>query len=82
MPTAATPALVWPRPARSASKVVRKADKQVGFAVIARRWVVKRFFAWINRNRRLAKDFEATIESVEAFLYAASSIILLRRLAR
>ena len=37
--------------------VVRKSDGQVGFAVIARRWVVERFFAWINRNRRLAKDF-------------------------
>jgi transposase len=44
--------------------------------------VVERFFAWINRNRRLAKDFGATIESVEAFLYAASSVLLLRRLAR
>ncbi len=48
---------------------VRKSDNQVGFAVIARRWVVERFFAWINRNRRLAKDFEASIQSVEAFLY-------------
>ena len=63
-------------------EVVRKADNQVGFAVIARRWVVERFFAWINRNRRLAKDFEAAIESVEAFLYAASAVLLLRRLAR
>jgi hypothetical protein len=32
--------------------------------------------------RRLAKDFEATIASAEAFLYAASAMILLRRLAR
>ncbi|MEE3503847.1 IS5 family transposase [Acidiphilium acidophilum] len=74
-----------PRVAEASSirvEVVRKADNQLGFAVIARRWVVERFFAWINRNRRLAKDFEATIESVEAFLYAASSVILLRRLAR
>jgi Transposase DDE domain len=63
-------------------EVVRKADNQVGFAVIARRWVVERFFAWINRSRRLAKDFEKMTESVEAFLYAASSVILLRRLAR
>jgi transposase len=54
----------------------------VGFAVIARRRVVERFFAWINRNRRLAKDFEATIESVEAFLYAASAVLLPRGLAR
>ncbi len=28
---------------------------------------VERFFAWINRNRRLAKDFEATIDSARAF---------------
>jgi transposase len=46
--------------------------------------VVERFFAWINRNRRLAKDFEATIASAETFLYAASVMLLTRtrRLAR
>jgi hypothetical protein len=43
--------------------VVRKSDNQVGFAVIARRWMVERFFASINRNSRLAKNFEASIES-------------------
>lgn len=43
---------------------------------------VERFFAWINRNRRLAKDFEGTIASAEAFLYAASVMLLTRRLAR
>ncbi len=63
-------------------QVVRKPDGQVGFAVHARRRVVERFFAWINRNRRLAKDFEALIPSAEAFLYAASAILSLRRLAR
>jgi transposase len=63
-------------------EIVRKPEGQVGFAVHARRWVIERFFAWINRNRRLAKDFEATIASAEAFLYAASAILLLRRLAR
>ena len=63
-------------------QVVRRSDKQVGFVVLARRWVVERFFAWINRNRRLAKDFEASIASAEAFLYAASSMLLLRRIAR
>jgi putative transposase len=63
-------------------EVVRKPDNQVSFAVIGRRWTVERFFAWLNKNRRLAKDFEATMESAEAFLYAASSVLLLRRLAR
>ncbi len=74
-----------PRVAAASSirvEIVRKPDGQVGFAVHARRWVVERFFAWINRHRRLAKDFEATIASATAFLYAASAILLLRRLAR
>ena len=62
-------------------QIVRKLEGQIGFAVQAKRWVVERFFAWINRNRRLAKDVEATIASAEAFLYAASAILLLRRLA-
>jgi hypothetical protein len=38
--------------------------------------------AWIGRNRRLAKDFEATIDSARAFLYAASVMLLARRIAR
>jgi putative transposase len=65
-----------------AVEIVRKHPDQVGFAVHARRWVVERFFAWINRNRRLAKDVEATIRSDVAFLYAASVMLLTRRLAR
>jgi putative transposase len=63
-------------------EIVRKHPDQVGFAVQPRRWVVERFFAWIGRYRRLAKDFEATITSAEAFLYAASVMLLTRRLAR
>lgn len=51
-------------------KIVHKPTDQIGFAVHARRWVVERFFAWIGRNQRLAKDFEA------------SAIILLCRIAR
>jgi transposase len=43
---------------------------------------VERFFARVNRNRRLAKDFEATITSATAFLYAACVMLLARRLAR
>jgi len=65
-----------------AIEVITKIADQVGFQVLPRRWVVERFFAWINRNRRLAKDFEATIASAQAFLYAASVMLLTRRLAR
>jgi len=38
-----------------AVEIVRKSPSQIGFAVQPRRWVVERFFAWSNRNRRLAK---------------------------
>ena len=55
-------------------EMVRKNPDQIGFAVQPRRWVVERFFAWSGRNPRLAKDFEASIESVRAFLYPASDI--------
>jgi transposase len=67
---------------RIAVEIVKKKPDQVGFAVHPRRWVVERFFAWLGRNRRLAKDFEATIASATAFLYAASVLLLTRRLAR
>ena len=65
-----------------AVEIVRKNPDQIGFAANPRRWVVERFFAWIGRNRRLAKDFEATIDSARAFLYAASVMLLVRRIAR
>ncbi|CAH2601861.1 protein of unknown function [Rhodovastum atsumiense] len=65
-----------------AIEIVRKPAGQVGFAVHPRRWVVERCFAWLGRNRRLARDFEATIASATAFLYAASVMLLTRRLAR
>ena len=67
---------------RIAVEIVRKQPDQVGFAVHPRRWVVERLFAWLGRNRRLAKDFEATLASASAFLYAASVLLLTRRLAR
>lgn len=47
-----------------------------------RRWVVERTFAWFGRNRRLAKDFETSIASAEAWILIASIRLLSRRLAR
>lgn len=63
-------------------EIVRKFADQTGFVVHPRRWVVERTFAWINRNRRLAKDFEHSIRSATAFLYAAAAMVLVRRIAR
>jgi putative transposase len=48
----------------------------------SKRWVIERTFAWFGRNRRLAKDFEATITSAEAWFLIASVRLLSRRLAR
>ncbi len=62
--------------------IVRAKPGPTGFAVQPRRWVAERFFARINRNRRLAKDFEATIASARALIHAASVVILIRRLVR
>ena len=49
-------------------EIVKRAEATKGFQVIKRRWVVERTFAWLNRNRRLAKDFEASIASATAWL--------------
>ena len=43
-----------------------------GFVPLPRRWVVERAFAWLNRCRRLAKDWESSISSSEAWLLIAS----------
>ncbi len=37
-----------------------------GFAVLPKRWVVERTFAWLNGNRRLSKDYEKTTCSSES----------------
>jgi len=43
--------------------IVRYVDASTGFVLLPSRWVVERNIAWLNRNRRLAKDFEATTEN-------------------
>jgi len=53
-----------------------------GFVVLPRRRVVERSFAWIGHNRRMSKDYERLSASGEAFVYAAMSRLMLRRLAR
>ncbi|WP_156491254.1 transposase, partial [Erythrobacter sp. HI0074] len=55
--------------------------KAKGFEVLPRRWVVERTFAWLGRNRRLAKDFETTIASARSWLFTAAVQMLTRRLA-
>jgi transposase len=63
-------------------EIVKRCDAATGFVVLPRRWVVERTLAWLNRNRRLAKDFEASLESALTWLFLASVKLLLRRLGR
>ena len=62
--------------------IVKRSDTAQGFEVLPRRWVVERTFAWLGRCRRLAKDWEKTIESATAWLTVAHIRIVTRRLAR
>ena len=62
-------------------EIIKRSDVAKGFVLLPRRWVVERTFAWLGRNRRLAKDFEKSIESSTAWLFMASVQLMSRRLA-
>jgi len=65
-----------------ALEIVKRPDTAKGFVLLPRRWVVERTLAWLGRNRRLAKDFEAAVETAVAWLYIAHVKLLTRRIAR
>jgi putative transposase len=62
-------------------EVVERAPGMRGFSVQPRRWVVERSFAWLIRNRRLAKEYERTVQTSETLIQLAVTRLLLRRLA-
>lgn len=61
--------------------IVSKVEGQVGFQVLPKRWVVERTFAWLNRQRRLSKDYERLPQTSEAFIYVAMIRLMVKRLA-
>jgi len=63
-------------------EVVAPPPGQQGFQPLPRRWVIERTFAWLERYRRLARDWEAASWSACAFIYVAASNLAARRLAR
>jgi putative transposase len=63
-------------------EIVTRSQSVGAFKPEPRRWVVERTFAWLGRNRRLSKDYEASIASSEAWVLIASVRLLSRRLAR
>jgi transposase len=60
--------------------IVTRSEHQKGFAVLPKRWLVERTLAWLNRCRRLAKDFENRIRYAAAFVSLASIRLMLRKL--
>ena len=63
-------------------EIVRRLRNAEGFHLVPRRWVIERTFAWLGRNRRLAKDFERLIATSTAMAVVAIIQLLMRRLAR
>lgn len=61
--------------------IVKRSDDTSGFQVQPKRWIVERTFGWLNRSRRLSKDYERLPETGEAWVYAAMTRLMLRRLA-
>jgi putative transposase len=62
--------------------VVERPQGSKGFQVQPKRWVVERTFAWLGKCRRLSKDYEALVESAEAWIRLAMTRLMLLRLAR
>ena len=62
-------------------EVVKRPADLCGFEVLPRRWVIERSFAWLGRNRRLARDFERLIEVSTPMVVLAIIQLLIRRLA-
>ena len=63
-------------------EVVEKPKDQDGFQSLPKRWLIERTFAWLVRQRRLARDYERLPETSESLIYAAMVRLMLRTLAR
>ncbi len=62
-------------------EVVAKPAGATTFAVLPKRWIVERTFAWLGRCRRLSKDYEALPATSEAWIHVAMIHLMLKRLA-
>jgi transposase len=63
-------------------EIIKRSDAARGFEVLPRRWAVERTLARLNRNRRLAKNFEKTIASAAVWLFIALIRLFARRTTR
>jgi transposase len=70
-------AKVWPQ---LQTEIIIRSDQIKGFVVLPKRWIVERTLAWLNRCRRLAKDFENRTRYAVAFVHLASIRLMVRKL--
>lgn len=61
--------------------IVRRNEEARGFEVIRKRWIVERTFSWLDKCRRLSKDYERRRETSEGFIHVAMINLMLHRLA-
>ncbi len=62
-------------------EIVKRSDAGK-FVVLPKRWIVERTIAWLNRCRRLAKDWERLNQNALAFLRWASIRLMIRKLCQ
>ena len=61
-------------------EIVKRTDKEGGFKLIRRRWMIERTFSWLRRNRRLMAHYEALAIMAEGFAKLAMISVMLKRL--
>jgi transposase len=57
-------------------EIIKRFDPARGFKILLKRWVLKRTGPWLGRCHRLAKDWEASISSAEAWLLISHILVL------
>lgn len=62
-----------------AMRIVRRLGTG-GFEIIPKRWIVERTFGWLNKYRRLSKDYEQRTNSSEAMIFLAMINLMVHRL--
>lgn len=62
--------------------IVKRAAVAQGFVVSPKRWLVERTLGWLNRYRRLSKDYELLPATSEAMIQVTMIHLMIRRLAR
>lgn len=63
-------------------EIVKRSDTAKGFKVLPHRWIVERTLGWLNRTRRLSKNYERLSASSEAMVYLAMLPLMTKRLAK